>query len=316
MRTCVKINLGLQILGRREDGFHNLETLFVPCDQFGDELDIEPLADGDTEAGEAETGKAEAGITGNGAGSAGTETVRERGRQLAAAPDAQGSMRRAELPDGSIVKIWPCSWDPAQDLTVKALNLLKRRFDIPPVHIRLKKGAPVGAGLGGGSADAAAALMLLNERFGLGLSREELAAEAALLGSDCAFFIYGRPMFGEGRGELLSEADAKFMEEFVIKIEVPDNEAVSTKEAYRGIWDAVQRTYPQGRVSLREVLKLPAEEWQGRLVNDFELTVLPEHPAIARLKRKMLEDGAVYASMSGSGSAVFGLFKREGYEDR
>ena len=235
---------------------------------------------------------------------------------MAAAPDAQGSMRRAELPDGSIVKIWPCSWDPAQDLTVKALNLLKRRFDIPPVHISLKKGAPVGAGLGGGSADAAAALMLLNERFGLGLSREELAAEAALLGSDCAFFIYGRPMFGEGRGELLSEADAKFMEEFVIKIEVPDNEAVSTKEAYRGIWDAVQRTYPQGRVSLRELLKLPAEEWQGRLVNDFELTVLPEHPAIARLKRKMLEEGAVYASMSGSGSAVFGLFKREGYEDR
>ena len=123
-------------------------------------------------------------------------------------------------------------------------------------------------------------------------------------------------MFGEGRGELLSEADAKFMEEFVIKIEVPDNETVSTKEAYRGIWDAVQRTYPQGRVSLRELLKLPAEEWQGRLVNDFELTVLPEHPAIARLKRKMLEEGAVYASMSGSGSAVFGLFKREGYEDR
>ena len=316
MRTCVKINLGLQILGRREDGFHNLETLFVPCDQFGDELDIEPLADGETEAGEAETGKTEAGITGNGAGSAGTETVRERGRQLAGAPDAQGSMRRAELPDGSIVKIWPCSWDPAQDLTVKALNLLKRRFDIPPVHISLKKGAPVGAGLGGGSADAAAALMLLNERFRLGLSREALAAEAALLGSDCAFFIYGRPMFGEGRGELLSEADAKFMEEFVIKIEVPDNEAVSTKEAYRGIWDAVQRTYPQGRVSLRELLKLPAEEWQGRLVNDFELTVLPEHPAIARLKRKMLEEGAVYASMSGSGSAVFGLFKREGYEDR
>lgn len=250
MRTGVKINLGLRVLSRRPDGFHELETLFVPCAAFGDDLEIEPAEE-------------------------------------------------------FSIDIEGCGWDPMQDLTARAWRLLNAEFGIPPVHIMLRKGAPVGAGLGGGSADAAAALVLMDGLFGLGLDKPALAALAARLGSDCAFFIYGRPMFGTGRGEILAPYDID-LGGYELRVEIPEGVAVSTAEAYRG----VLASRDPGTMPLREALSLPVSQWKDVLVNDFESTVFPLHPEIAELKARFYRDGAVYAAMSGSGSAVFGLWKK------
>lgn len=268
MKTGVKINLGLHILGRREDGFHELETIFVPSDWYRDDLTI---------------------------------SLRE-------AQDLQNN-RPVALEDGTTVEIFPCDWDPKQDLTLKAYKLLKEEFKLPPVNIRLHKQVPVGAGLGGGSADAAASLIMLNQMFDLALSQDELAERAARLGSDCAFFIYGGARLGRGRGELLSPIDIA-LDDYEIRISIPDGESVSTAEAYKGIWDVVKERYPNGREPLSELIKLPIEMWQDRICNDFELTILPHHPRIAALKQQMLDQGAIYASMTGSGAAVYGLFKK------
>lgn len=250
MRTNVKINLGLSVLRKRPDGYHDLETLFVPCDAFGDELTITP------------------------------------------AP---------ELSEPRI-EISHCDWDPLKDLTMKAYRLLKEDFpQIPAVFIKLEKGAPVGAGLGGGSADAAFALRELNRLFTLGLDDDALAGYAARLGSDCPFFVYNRPMLGEGRGEILTPF-ALDLSAWRIEVAIPQGVAVSTKEAYAGITPRVPE------IPVREVLARPVEQWRGLLHNDFEDSVFPQHPEIAALKEKFYSDGAVYASMSGSGSAVFGLF--------
>ena len=191
-------------------------------------------------------------------------------------------------------------WNPFSDLSWKAYILLKEDFDLPPVKIRLVKHSPVGAGLGGGSADAAFTLKTLNSMFSLSLTDAELAGYAARLGSDCAFFIYNRPMFGEGRGEILSPFDID-LSRYEIRVEIPEGVAVSTKEAYSGI-------VPRCGRDLREVLSRPVNEWKELLVNDFEETVFRLHPEIAALKRRFYDEGAVYAAMSGSGSAVFGLF--------
>ena len=244
----VKLNLGLNVLRKRPDGFHDLETLFIPYDGFSDELEITAITDG------------------KGAG--------------------------IELIGGD--------WNPLSDLSWRAYGLLKEDFDLPPVKIRLVKHNPVGAGLGGGSADAAFTLKTLNSMFSLGLSENELAAYAARLGSDCAFFIFNRPMFGEGRGEILTPFDID-LSRYEIRVEIPAGVAVSTKEAYSGI-------VPRCGRDLREVLSKPVSEWKELLVNDFEETVFRLHPEIATLKRRFYDEGAVYAAMSGSGSAVFGLF--------
>lgn len=250
----IKINLGLRVLRRRPDGYHDLETLFVPCDAYRDELEIN---------------------------------------------EYDGS-------DGDVrISIANCGWDPYSDLTVKAYRLLKSDFpDLPPVEIRLVKNSPVGAGLGGGSADCAFALRMTSDLFGLGLSDDALASYAACLGSDCAFFVYNRPMFAEGRGEILTDYPVA-LEDYDIRVGIPDEVHVSTREAYGGI---VPRE--NGSVTLRDVLALPVEDWRDSLVNDFETTVFAVHPEIAALKQKFYEDGAVYAAMSGSGSAVFGLFRK------
>lgn len=250
MKTGVKINLGLRVLSKRPDGFHELETLFVPSDAFGDELSV--------------------------------------------------------VPSGEFaISIEGCDWDPSEDLTARAWRLMRDEFGIPPVSIRLTKGAPVGAGLGGGSADAAATLRMLNELFRLGLSDRDLALRASRLGSDCAFFVYNRPMFGTGRGEILEPFDLD-LSGYEIKVEVPAGVAVSTAEAYRGVLSARRNSMP-----LREALACPVEQWKEVLVNDFENTVFAAYPEIAALKRRFYENGAVYASMSGSGSSVFALFRRK-----
>ena len=188
---------------------------------------------------------------------------------------------------------------------------------MPPVKIFLEKTSPVGAGLGGGSADAAFALKMLNELCGLELSEQQLTGYASRLGSDCAFFIYNRPMLGEGRGEVLSEivtdsvlaitggchSERSAEPLYELQVITPAGIAVSTKDAYSGI----RPHMPQ--MPLREVLARPVEEWDGLLVNDFEETVFAKYPELAAIKKSLYDSGAVYACMSGSGSALFALYK-------
>ena len=244
----VKLNLGLRVLGKRPDGYHELESLFIPCDAFRDELSIVPA------------------------------------------------------PEFSIEIDGPCyrGWDPSEDLTARAWRLLRDEFGIDPVRIELRKNSPVGAGLGGGSADGAFALRAMNDIFSLGLSDSALADLAARLGSDCPFFIYNRPMFATGRGDVLEPFDID-LSPFRIEVTVPEGVAVSTKEAYAGVIPS------EAKEPLPSILRHPAT-WHSALVNDFERSVFPHHPEIAALKEEFYRCGAIYASMSGSGSAVFALF--------
>lgn len=274
----VKINLGLNVLRKREDGFHDLETLFVPYMGISDTLEI-VVGDDYSRTSAAIFGKY--------------------------APDmiAQGISEDGKLMI-TIARKEGVDWDPLKDLTAKAYNILAEDFDMPAVKIFLEKTSPVGAGLGGGSSDAAFALKMLNELCGLELSDDQLASYAARLGSDCAFFIYNRPMIGEGRGEILNSYDLPSLEEYDLQVLTPEGVAVSTKDAYGGI----RPHLPE--VPLRDALKLPVEKWDGVLVNDFEETVFAKYPELAAIKRSLYDSGAVYASMSGSGSALFALYRR------
>lgn len=250
----VKINLGLSVLRKRPDGYHDIETLFVPFFGLRDELEILPC------------------------------------------PGGEDSI---SLEGGD--------WNPRSDLSFRAVQLLRRDFDFPPLSISLKKNVPAGAGLGGGSSDAAFALRLVNEMFSLGLDDSRLAAYAAELGSDCAFFVYDRPMLGEGRGERLTDFSLD-LENLRIELRMPEGVHVSTREAYSRV--VPREKDAAGRMPLREALALPVEQWKDALVNDFEASVFALYPAVEAEKRRLYEQGAVYASMSGSGAAVFGIFRK------
>lgn len=189
------------------------------------------------------------------------------------------------------------------NLVVKAYKLLDEKFGLPPVDIHLYKHIPSGAGLGGGSADAAFMLKLLNERFSLQLSDDELEEYAARLGADCAFFISNRPTYAEGIGNIFSPVSLS-LKGYQIWLVKPDV-FVSTRDAF----SQIKPHRPE--MSLKEIVKLPVEEWKGCMVNDFEESVFPQFPAIAEIKEEMYRQGAVYASMSGSGSSVYGLFKAD-----
>ena len=323
----VKINLGLNILRKREDGFHDLETLFVPYFDIHDTLEI---------------------ITGYDYSRTSASLFAKYGE--AALPASQGSMKpegvfgvetgENEAPklvqgiseDGklmiTIAREEGVDWDPLKDLCAKAYMLLAADFDLPAVKIFLEKTSPVGAGLGGGSSDAAFTLKMLDELCSLGLSEKQLADYASRIGSDCAFFIYNRPMIGEGRAEILTEYPLEVCLDIVrhdsevarhdtkggpchkgearyeIQVITPAGISVSTAEAYGGIKPQVPE------VSLREALARPVEEWDGVLVNDFETTVFARHPELAAIKRSLYDSGAVYTSMSGSGSALFAIYRR------
>ena len=273
----VKLNVGLLVLRRREDGYHDLDTLFVPYTGFHDTLEI---ISGDdysrTSAHLQETYSPEQLAQG----------ITEDGKLMVTIARKEG-----------------VDWDPLKDLTAKAYGLLAEQYKLPPMKIYLEKTSPVGAGLGGGSADAAFALRMIAELAGLALSDEELAAFAARLGSDCAFFVYNRPMLGSGRGEILEPFDID-LSGYRIEVTVPEDIAVSTADAYRGI-------VPQERERpLREILALPTEQWKGLLVNDFETTVFAKYPRLAEIKQFLYDGGAVYAAMSGSGSALFALYRK------
>lgn len=248
-----KINLGLNIVEKRPDGYHNLETVFYPV-PVEDALEVNILNESTQkfrlhQAGLEITGKAE------------------------------------------------------NNLVVKAYKLLDERFNLPPVDIHLFKHIPSGAGLGGGSSDAAYMLKLLNEKFNLKLSDENLEEYAARLGADCAFFIRNAPTYAEGIGNIFSPISLS-LKGYQIVLVKPDI-FVSTRDAFAQIKPHRQE------IPLKEVIKQPIEEWKERMVNDFEESVFPQFPAIKEIKEKLYEAGAIYAAMTGSGSSVFGLFKPE-----
>ena len=275
----IKINLGLNVLRKREDGFHDLETLFIQSGQFRDSLEVIKADDW-------------------------SRSLAELGGLYPPECIAQDIS-----PDGklmiTVARREGVDWPVLKDLCAKAYFLLDGDFGLPPVKIYLEKKSPVGAGLGGGSADAAYCLKMLNELCGLGLEREQLLPYAARLGSDCALFLYDCPVFGEGRGEVLRPFSLPIGigGEYRLEIVVPEGISVSTAEAYRGIVPAIPE------IRLEEALKRPVEEWKDLIVNDFEKSVFKEHPQLAAIKQSLYDSGAVYAAMSGSGSALFAIYR-------
>ena len=256
-----KINLGLHVVGKRPDGYHDLETIFLPVTDLCDELEI----------------------TENSSSLIHHSTLVQDGITLDNAPE--------------------------DNLCMKAWHLLHDEFGIPAVSMRLKKNIPFGAGLGGGSSDAAFTLKMLNEMFALGLTDAQLEQRAARLGADCAFFIQNRAAYATGIGDILEPIELLIPHSsFLIKIEIPEGEHVSTKEAYQGL---NRDLFGKPRPDLREAVRRPTTEWRTLIVNDFETSVFPAHPAIAALKEDMYRRGALYASMTGSGAAVFGIFRKD-----
>ncbi|MBR1851522.1 MAG: 4-(cytidine 5'-diphospho)-2-C-methyl-D-erythritol kinase [Bacteroidales bacterium] len=255
-RPNCKINLGLHVVGRRADGYHDIETIFLPVFSLCDELEITPAP-----------------------ASQGQPTMVQQGIELDNAPD--------------------------QNLCVRAWQLLHDEFDIPPVNILLTKHIPFGAGLGGGSADAAFTLRMLNEMFSLGLDQAQLELRAAQLGADCPFFVANRAAYATGIGDRLEPIDID-LSRYDICIEMPEGETVSTREAYANL--AVD--FGQPRPDLRQAVKQPIVEWKKLIVNDFEKSVFPLHPAISRLKTRLYERGARYVSMTGSGAALFAIYDK------
>lgn len=252
-----KINLGLQVIRRRSDGYHDLQTLFLPVKSLCDRLDITPLP---------------------------------------SASDVQVSQLGIALDN-----------DPQDNLCARAWRLLHDEFGIPPVQIVLHKQIPYGAGLGGGSSDAAATLKVLAQLFQLPLSDALLAERAARLGADCPFFVYNRPAYATGIGdrlEFLPEEACRLLDRYRVEIAIPEGEHVSTREAYANIHPS-----GEGRTDLRQAILHPVESWKDLITNDFEASVFPAHPLIPALKEHFYSRGALYASMSGSGAAVYGLFE-------
>jgi 4-diphosphocytidyl-2-C-methyl-D-erythritol kinase len=297
----VKINLGLNVLRKREDGFHDLETLFVPYFGIYDTLEI-VVGDDYSRTSAALFAKYGSSVPAS-QGSMKPEGVFGVEMEESLAPKiVQGISEDGKLMI-TIARAEGVDWEPLSDLCAKAYFILAEDFKLPAVKMFLEKTSPVGAGLGCGSADAAFALKMLNELCGLDLSEARLAEYASRLGSDCSFFIYNRPMIGEGRGEILNEYQI-CLEDYDIQVITPAGIAVSTKDAYAGI----RPHLPE--VPLREALARPVEAWDGVLMNDFEETVFAKYPALAAIKRSLYDSGAVYASMSGSGSALFAVYRK------
>lgn len=248
-----KINLGLNIVEKRPDGYHNLETIFYPIN-LQDALEV-TLLEGDKEY--------ELTLSGT-----------------------------------------PIEGNPEDNLVVKAYRLLKEDYPhIAPVDIHMYKHIPTGAGLGGGSADAAFMIKLLNDKFNLGLSIEEMENYAARLGADCAFFIQNKPVFASGIGNIFEPIQLSLKGYFLVLVK-PDI-FVSTKDAFSLI-------IPKMPVqSLKEIVRMPVETWRATMKNDFENSVFKKFPEIAAIKDKLYDMGAIYASMSGSGSSVYGIFREQ-----
>lgn len=251
LKANCKINLGLHVLRRREDGYHELETVMLPVAGLYDIIDIEPQ-EGD---------------------------------------DILFASR------GIIID---CPED--KNLCVRAARLMQERYSTCGVRITLHKRVPFGAGLGGGSSDATAVIVAMNDIFELGLDKATLAAHAAELGSDTPFFVYNTPQLCTGRGEIMHPIDVDLSGLWLAVVK-REGESVSTKEAYSGIMPRIPEH------SLTELLRHNREEWQHSIVNDFEPHIFLAHPTIAELKSRLLDAGALYAAMSGSGAALFALYR-------
>ena len=189
------------------------------------------------------------------------------------------------------------------NLVVKAWRLLNAERGISPVSIHLHKTIPTGAGIGGGSADAAFMLVALNHHFSLGLDESQLMYLASKLGSDCAFFVRNKPCFATGRGEQLQAIDLSLSGKHIVLVNPGLH--ISTREAFGAITPGAKHE------SLLETISRPITEWKDSLVNDFEKSIFPQYPAVKNIKDTMYKRGALYASMSGSGSSVYGIFDTE-----
>lgn len=242
-----KINLGLNVVNKRPDGYHNIETVFYPI----------PVKDALEIVNAEELSFTQTGI------------------------QVDAPMEK--------------------NLVIKALNLLKTQYEIPPLEIHLLKTIPFGAGLGGGSADAAFMLKLLNDFCQLNIPADELEKIAVSIGADCPFFIRNTPVFASGTGNIFKPVDLSLRGYHFCLIK-PDV-AVSTPEAYSLV------TPKAPEISLKEIIRKPITAWKDFMINDFEQSVFTKHPIIGQIKETLYQAGAVYASMSGSGSSVFGLFE-------
>ena len=248
-----KINLGLNIIAKRTDGFHELQTVFYPV-AIKDVLEIVQQQ---------------------------TETT-----------DVEFSATGLSIDE-----------DPSNNLCVKAYHLLKKDFPkLPAIKMHLHKNIPMGAGLGGGSADGAFTLQLLNNKFQLGLTTEQLTECALQLGSDCPFFIINQPCYAEGRGEKLQPIPLDLSAYRFVII----NPGIHINTG----WAFSQATPASPAKPIREIISQPIETWKAELKNDFEVPVFESHPQIKAIKEKLYTQGAVYAAMTGSGSTVFGIFEK------
>jgi 4-diphosphocytidyl-2-C-methyl-D-erythritol kinase len=247
-----KINIGLNIIERRPDHYHNIETIFYPI----------PLTD-----------------------------------ILEVIKNNNSSGRKVEFINTGMI----IPGDMGTNLCVKAYNLLDEDYSLPPVKIHLHKIIPTGAGLGGGSSDGAFTLTLLNQVFELNLSIEQLINYAARLGSDCPFFIINKPSFGTEKGNVLKNIELNLLGHYFVLIK--PSVFISTSEAYKG----VKPNKPEQ--SLDTLVKLPVIKWKDKVVNDFESSIFPNNPIIKDIKEELYNAGAIYASMTGSGSALFGIFQ-------
>lgn len=256
---CAKINLGLNIVSKRPDGYHNLETVFYPI-PLTDALEIKYM----DEKFPSES-PCDLKITGN-----------------------------------------DVDCNEEDNLVIKAYQLLAADFQLPRVHAHLVKRIPTQAGLGGGSSDAAYMIRLLDERFRLNIGIPEMERYAAKLGADCAFFITADPSYAEGIGDVLMPVDVPGagLGDYYLAVVKP-SVAVSTRDAYAAI---VPKTPSK---CCRDIVRQPIETWKDELVNDFEAPIFAMHPELAAIKQSLYDAGAVYSAMSGSGSALFGIFREQ-----
>lgn len=252
IRANCKINLGLRVVRKREDGYHELQTIMLPVAGLYDVVEVER---------------------------------------------AEGNIVGFEQ-EGLVVDC-----PPERNLMVRAARLMQSRYGVGGVNLKLDKRVPFGAGLGGGSSDATATIVAINELYDLELDKATLAMLAAELGSDTPFFVYNTPQLCTGRGEIMTPTELNLSGLWLVVVK-PD-EGVSTAEAYSGVRPAVPTAI------LTELIARPIEEWQGLIKNDFEPHIFAAHPRIAELKELLLRSGALYASMSGSGSALFALYREK-----